>query len=105
MGRPEASVETHLVRRCQEQGWLCLKFTSPGTSGVPDRVVISPGSTFFVEVKRPGGSLRPLQRLRTERMRAAGATMLTVSTRSEVDELVSRVVTHSKKRESDNDFS
>ena len=105
MGRPEASVETHLVRRCQKQGWLCLKFTSPGTSGVPDRVVISPGATFFVEVKRPGGSLRPLQRLRNERMRAAGATVLTVSTRNEVDELVSRVVTHSKKRESDNDFS
>lgn len=42
---------------------MSLKFVSPGMAGVPDRLVLLPnGFSFFVEVKKPGEHLRPLQK-------------------------------------------
>lgn len=56
----ERTVENYLKRKAKP--WLCLKFTSPGTVGVPDRIVIAPGGkTFYVEVKAPGKKPRPSQ--------------------------------------------
>ena len=43
-------------------GGLALKFTSPGFTGVPDRIVLLPkGKTIFVELKKIGGKLSPRQ--------------------------------------------
>lgn len=49
--RTEKDIENYLKRKCPG---LCLKFTSPGTVGVPDRIVVIPAGVFFVEVKAPG---------------------------------------------------
>ncbi len=40
---------------------LCYKFTSPGRSGVPDRLFLKNGKVAFVELKGPGKSPTPLQ--------------------------------------------
>lgn len=65
-----------------------MKFTSPGRSGVPDRVVATPLGTVFVETKRPGGKLRRLQEVVIEKMRRAGAEVYVVDSVAGVDELV-----------------
>ena len=58
----EAEIEKYLRTKIEAKGGLCLKFVSPGNSGVPDRLVIYPkGQTCFVELKAPGKELRPLQ--------------------------------------------
>ena len=45
-----------------------MKWTSPGMTGVPDRIVFLPGGRVaFVEVKAPGQRPTPLQ-LRVHRM-------------------------------------
>lgn len=45
---------TDLVKRL---GGLCLKFESPGNTGVPDRLIIGThGNIYFVEMKRPNQS-------------------------------------------------
>ena len=50
-----------------------VKFVSPGLSGVPDRLILSPGGkAAFVEVKAPGERLRPLQQKRKEQIEALG---------------------------------
>lgn len=87
----ERDVEAHLLARCRQMGFMCLKFTSPGRAGVPDRVIITPQATVFVEVKRPGTKLRRLQQEVTEKMRRAGAEVHVVDTVAGVDELVERL--------------
>lgn len=43
-------------------GARCLKFESPGFSGVPDRIIFLPGAkVIFVEMKRPGKTERKRQ--------------------------------------------
>lgn len=54
----EKDVEKYFREQVKKHGGLALKFTSPGTRGVPDRIVLYKGETIFVELKRPGGKLR-----------------------------------------------
>ena len=50
-----------------------MKFVSPGTSGVPDRLILLPGKRLaFVEVKAPGETMRPLQVKRKRQLEALG---------------------------------
>lgn len=43
-------------------GALCLKFVSPGFTGVPDRIILLPGAkVVFVETKKPGEKERRRQ--------------------------------------------
>jgi len=58
----ESTIESHLAAECAKRGILCLKFVSPGTAGVPDRLLIHPtGKMGFVEVKTDSGKLSALQ--------------------------------------------
>lgn len=54
----ENDIEKYLVRQIKSIGALCYKFTSPGTRGVPDRIILYRGNVFFIELKRPGGKPR-----------------------------------------------
>lgn len=69
----ESTLESILVQEVQKRGGKCWKFTSPGTSGVPDRIVLLPnGVSVFVEMKAPGKQMRPLQQKRSEELRGLG---------------------------------
>jgi hypothetical protein len=69
----ENEIEATLVKAVKAVGGVCWKFTSPGTAGVPDRIVLMPsGRIGFVEVKAPGETPRPLQRLRIRTLRRLG---------------------------------
>ena len=60
----ERTVERYLVDMVKELGGKAYKFTSPGHSGVSDRIVVLPGGrVWFVELKSPTGSLTPLQKV------------------------------------------
>ena len=69
----ENEIEAKLVTAVKAVGGVCWKFTSPGTAGVPDRIVLMPsGRIGFVEVKAPGETPRPLQRSRLKLLRRLG---------------------------------
>ena len=58
----EKQIEQRLVKAVKARGGLCPKLVSPGTDGMPDRMVLLPDSHMgFVEVKAPGEKPRPLQ--------------------------------------------
>ena len=59
----ESSLETYLQKRVEALGGKCLKFVSPGTAGVPDRILLMPGGkVLFLELKRLGEAPNALQR-------------------------------------------
>ncbi len=65
----EKDIERRLVREVRKRGGWCLKWVCPGWAGVPDRIVLLPGGDIvFVELKRPGGRLGPLQRAWAKRL-------------------------------------
>jgi len=69
----ERQVETALVKAVRTAGGMCPKLVSPGTDGMPDRMVLLPGGRIgFVEVKAPGKKERPLQKRRHKQLRALG---------------------------------
>ena len=69
----EKSIEEKLVEAVKAAGGVCWKFTSPGTAGVPDRIVLMPqGRIAFVEVKAPREKPRPLQLARHRLLRELG---------------------------------
>ena len=69
----ESAIEQKLARTVQNMGGLAPKFTSPGTAGMPDRLILLPGGRLaFVEVKAPGMQLRPLQVFRKRQLEALG---------------------------------
>lgn len=70
----ESTIEARLVREVKKRGGLCYKFTSPGTAGVPDRIIILPGGrVVFAELKTEIGRLAKIQKWQIEQMRSRGA--------------------------------
>ena len=60
----ESYYEDKLRKRVKAlgHGARCLKFVSPGFSGVPDRMILLPGGNLiFVEMKKPGETERKRQ--------------------------------------------
>jgi hypothetical protein len=69
----EKQIERKLVETVKAAGGICPKLVSPGTDGMPDRMVLLPGCRIgFVEVKAPGEKPRPLQTHRHRQLRALG---------------------------------
>ena len=69
----EKLIEQRLVKAVKAQNGMCPKLVSPGTDGMPDRMVLLPdGKLSFVEVKAPGEKPRPLQIRRHEQLRQLG---------------------------------
>jgi len=84
----ETVIERYLVTQCRKNGFLCLKFTSPARGGVPDRLIISPSGTPFVELKKPGEKPDRRQRETHAKMRRYGAEIYVIDSRAGVDDLM-----------------
>lgn len=91
----ESEIENRLHTKIKKLGTkelrpLCLKFVSPGFTGVPDRVILLPGGRLvFVELKQPGKKERPRQRLVQGLLRKLGFQVFSaVDSYEKVDEVV-----------------
>lgn len=87
----EKSIEQYLVKAVHTRHGLCLKFVSPGHTGVPDRVIILESIVYFAEIKAPGGRLSASQQAMHRKLRAAGARVVTLYSREEVDEFINEI--------------
>lgn len=75
----EKDIEHGLVKAVKAVHGLCIKFTSPGYDGVPDRMVLLPkGRMAFVELKAPGKKPRALQIRRMKQLRNLGFSCFVV---------------------------
>lgn len=86
----ESTVEGRLRTLVQREGGMSFKL-SPTLAGLPDRVVLYKGALYFVELKRPGGALSPIQRHRHKELRQHGMTVVVLSSTDEVTEWVTSI--------------
>ena len=86
----EKDVEKRLIKPVRELGGLCLKFETPGYTGVPDRLLLFPGGrVVFVETKSPGRHERPRQEYVQEVLRRMGFTVYSsIDSRAKVSEVI-----------------
>ena len=90
----EKSIEEKLVAAVKAVGGVCWKFTSPGTAGVPDRIVLMPsGRIAFVEVKTPGKEPRPLQVARHGLLRRLGFKAFVLDSPEQIGGIIDAIQT------------
>ena len=90
----EKSIEVKLVDAVKTAGGVCWKFTSPGTAGIPDRIVLLPsGRIAFVEVKASGEKLRPLQCLRIRTLRRLGFKAFVLDSPEQIGGIIDAIQT------------
>ena len=91
-GAGEYQVESWLLKKLTALDCLYWKFVSPGTSGVPDRIVVLPtGDVFFVELKRDSGVISAIQMYRRDQIIAHNARHRFVRGMSGAEEFVKEV--------------
>jgi hypothetical protein len=88
----ESRVEKALVREVKKIGGRALKFVSPGTNGVPDRIVLLPGGrVVFVELKAKDGRPSKRQLLRHRQFRALGFQVYVINSNEEIEKFIKEV--------------
>lgn len=95
MKKSEREIEAYLVKSIKNKNGLCMKWTSPGNAGVPDRIVIVPGGdVYFVELKAEGKreDLSPLQRNFINKLRNLNCDVRVIASFKEVDNFIKEVI-------------
>lgn len=88
----EKDIEQYLRKKIKAAGGIAYKFTSPGNAGVPDRLVLLPGSwCVFVELKAPGKKPTTLQERQQERIRQLGFYVKVIDSKEKVDEFIGNI--------------
>ena len=91
----ESFIEEKLTKAVKQNGGVCWKFTSPGTAGVPDRIVLMPkGHIAFVEVKAPGEKPRKLQFLRHKLLRRLGFQVYVLDALEDIGKIIKEVMSN-----------
>ena len=70
----EALIQSQIIKHYKSEGWIVINI--PGNiyanRGFPDLMLLKDGQAMFIEVKRPGGRVAPLQWEWIRRLRKAG---------------------------------
>ena len=64
----ESQVQSKLIKKLESDGWYVVKLIRTNKNGIPDLVCFKGGEFKFVEVKREGGVLSPLQKYRIKEL-------------------------------------
>lgn len=84
----ERDIENYLVERVKAMGGEVRKVKWIGRHGAPDRLVLLPGRTVWVELKAPGEKPKAHQTREHNRMRRMGQRVEVVDSFERVDEVL-----------------
>lgn len=88
----ESDIERKFVKIVKSKGGLCLKFVSPNFNGVPDRLILfTGGRVAFVEFKRSGETLRPLQIYRKKQLEKLGFSVYCVDDLKKIGDVLDEI--------------
>ena len=90
----ESQLERKFREAIERIGGKAPKWVSPGNRGVPDRLVILPGGRVaFVELKKPGEPLGPLQRKWAKMLSELGHDVYKIDSVEDIERFLQRVMT------------
>ena len=82
----ESEIEKYFKWAVAANHGKSYKFTSPANKGVSDQIACFPdGSTYFVELKRPGGRVSALQHVFANEMKQMNQKYKLFSSIEEID--------------------
>ena len=67
----ESEIEKKSRLYAESLGIVVRKFTSPSRTGVPDRIFVGPKGVYFIEFKKPGEKLEPIQKYEIGKLNTA----------------------------------
>lgn len=89
----EKALEQLLRKGIISSGGLCIKFTSPGMKGVPDRIIILPGKRiYFVELKSGIGVLSKIQIIVHELFKGFGWPVYVIANKEQLQDFLNAVL-------------
>lgn len=88
----EKLIEKKLREAVKQKGGLALKFISPGTNGVPDRIILMPGGRiWFREIKTTGKKPTERQRVMIGILRKLGFSVDVIDDEKTLNEFINAI--------------
>lgn len=92
MGKPEGVIETYFKDQCQLHNILTFKFISPSQRGVPDQIALYDGVTYYIELKAPGKTQSPQQKLVMKKIKNVGCKYYLIDSKDGVDKFIKEII-------------
>jgi len=70
--QPESKIQSRIIKELEADGYYVIKLMLTNKAGIPDLILLKGGIASFVEVKRQGETLRPLQEYRFHELTKMG---------------------------------
>lgn len=88
----ESFLERKLIDAVKQIGGRAPKWVSPGSIGVPDRIIILPGGrTVYVEMKATGKPLKPMQVKWASDLRKLGHKVYKIDSLAGIEKFIAEV--------------
>jgi hypothetical protein len=85
----ERDLEAYFSKQCKKHGLLTLKLSVHFQRGWPDRVVpLENGEVLWVELKRPGGVVSPLQQKVHDQLASRGHKVYVIDSKEGIDRVL-----------------
>lgn len=68
----ESKIQSKIIKKLSEDGWLCVKLIRTNLNGIPDILALRNGVAMFVEVKNENGVISDLQHELISRIQSMG---------------------------------
>lgn len=80
----ESKIEKQVVNYLKKQSIWAVKMSLTSENGFPDRLCIGYDHIFFIELKAPGKTPRPLQKFIHEKLRGFGFDVLVIDDKKQI---------------------
>ena len=74
----ESKKQARLIKQYELNGYYVVKLLQTNKNGIPDLMLLKDGVCTFVEVKREGCKLRPLQKYRKKELEKNGFKVIII---------------------------
>lgn len=80
-------LEAKFRKAAKAKGFLFLKWVSPGTDGVPDRLLFAKGRVYILEFKGEGDKVSPVQKIIIKKFQKLNHTVVIVD-QNNIDHII-----------------